>query len=259
MNQTKNPFEERWPQLLELFELGGPEKILGHIQASQDPIERRALFLMSSQRISNSQGVTRTLDDVITISRAAITEFCIQSSQETDTEERERRLEGANILSYNLAADLAPCWPEDSESRETRHYEEGIRCAEDCLEWRSLLQKGALPFSMAWWALGTHRCGLSDWTGACEAYEKSLEAAQVDAQENSSPTNVSPESSFSINIANGWLEFARWRGGDETSYNRFLEVIAAFRHQIDQKSESREDALIGIQQLETAALRLPGS
>ena len=258
MNQTTNPFEERWPQLLELFEVGGSEKVLSHIQTCQDLTERRALFLMSSHRISSSQGLTRKLDDVVTISRAAINEFCIQSSQETDKEQRERRLEGANILSYNLAADLAPCWPEDTEPREVRHYNEGIRCAEDCLEWRSLLQKGALPFSMAWWALGTHRCGLSDWKGACEAYEKSLEAAQIDAQENSTPATVSPESSFSINIANGWLEFARWRGGDETSYDRFLEVIAAFRSQIDQNSNAREDALIGIQQLETAASRLPG-
>lgn len=259
MNQTTNPFEERWPELEELYSQRGIQQLIAHIHQSDDSLERRALFLMSSQRISSGQGLSRSLDDVIGICRAAIEEFSSQAAAETDPEERDRRLDGANILSYNLAADLAPCWPEDTEPRTTEHFEEGIRCAEDCLEWRSLLNKGALPFHMAWWALGAHRCGLRDWEGACEAFEKSLEAAQTDAQQHSTPTAVGPESSFLINIASGWLEFARWRCGDESSYERFLVVIGAFRSRIEQGGEGKEDAIIGIEQLETAALRMPGS
>ncbi|MGE4618743.1 MAG: hypothetical protein AAEJ04_02925, partial [Planctomycetota bacterium] len=122
-----------------------------------------------------------------------------------------------------------------------------------------VLQKGALPFHMAWWALGTHRCGLGYWKEACEAFEKSLEAARIDAMENSAPTDIGSESSFLINIAHGWLEFARWRSGDESSYERFLQVIGAFTQRIKENKEGKEEALMGLQQLETAARRMPGS
>ncbi|MGE4602221.1 MAG: hypothetical protein AAEJ65_04895 [Planctomycetota bacterium] len=259
MSQKTNPFEKFWPQLKELYCQQGLEKLIAHIHQSEDRPERRALFLMASQRISNGQGLSRSLDDVIGICRAAIDEFSCQAAAENDPEERSRRLDGANILSYNLAADLAPCWPEDTEPRTSEHFEEGIRCAQDCLDWREILEKGALPFHLAWWAMGAHLCGLGDWNGACEAFEKSLEAARIDAQENSTPDDVGPESSFVINISIGWLEFARWRSGDQSSYDRFLEVISAFRSRIEQDDEGKDEAITGIGQLETAALRMPGS
>ena len=259
VNPNDNPFEDKWPQLLQIYSDQGVQQLISHIQLSEDLLERRALYLMASQRISQGYDLSRTLDDVIVICRTAIDEFSAQASQETDPEQRSRRLDGANILSYNLAADLAPCWSDDPEPRTREHFEEGIRCAQDCLEWRTVLKKGALPFHMAWWALGVHRCGIKDWHGACEAFEKSLEAAHIDAQENSTPTSVSPEASFLINIANGWLEFARWRSGDQSSYERFLEVICAFTNRVEQGADDKEDALTGIQQLETAARRMPGS
>jgi hypothetical protein len=112
---------------------------------------------------------------------------------------------------------------------------------------------------MAWWALGAHRCGLADWSGAIAAFESSLEAARDDAKESASPIEVGPHASFLINIATGWLEFARWRGGDKTSYDRFLQVISAFSEIAKRNDDDHADSMLGIQQLETAASRLPGS
>ncbi len=256
MNQPRNPLEDRWPAMQEIYSMQGVAELLRFIDGHDDLLERRGMFLMASQRISSGQGVSRTLDDMIQVSRAAIDEFTSQSEAQSDPDEKERRLDGANILSYNLAADLAPCWPEDEEPRLERHFSEGIRCATDCLRWREELSKGPVPFSMAWWALGAHRCGISDWTGACEAFQNSLDAAKDHASEMNEVTEAGPGASFSINIATGWLEFARWRSGDESSYDRFLKVIGAFSQVASQDGDLQDDALLGIQQLETAATRL---
>jgi hypothetical protein len=256
MTQTTNPFEQLWPELSEIYLQSGIVSLIDHIGAKSEPRQRRGLFLMASQRISAGQDLPRTLADLVAISRAAIDEFAAQAEVESDAEERDRRLDGANILSYNLAADLAPCWPEDPEPRTDDHFRAGIRCAEDCLRWRSELNKGAVPFHMAWWALGAHRCGLADWSGAIVAFESSLDAARDHAKESASPLEVGPDASFLINIATGWLEFARWRGGDKTSYDRFLQVISAFSEIAKRNDDDHADSMLGIQQLETAASRL---
>ncbi|MDE0959250.1 MAG: hypothetical protein OSB09_00555 [Planctomycetota bacterium] len=259
MPQLTNPFEPLWPEMSEIYLQSGVVSLIDHIGSKSEPMQRRGLFLMASQRISAGQNLSRSLSDLIAISRAAIDEFATQAESETDRDERARRLDGANILSYNLSADLAPCWPEDPEPRTVDHYQEGIRCAEDCLRWRSELNKGAVPFHMAWWALGTHRCGLADWSAAVEAFGKSLEAAQDNARESATPVEGGPDASFLINISTGWLEFARWRGGDKTSYDRFLKVIDAFSQIARRNDDDHADSMLGIQQLETAASRLPTS
>ena len=256
MNQNGNPFESMWPQLSGIYQVEGVSALIDFIRSREPLLERRGLFLMASQRISSGQDLSRTLDDIVAISRAAIGEFATQAELETDPDEKSRRLDGANILSYNLAADLAPCWPDDDEPRTLEHYQEGIRCADDCLRWREELNKGPVPFSMAWWALGAHRCGMSDWNGASKAFEMSLEAAREFARESDENTEAGPQASFSINIATGWLEFARWRSGDKSSYDRFLKVIGAFSQVVQRGEEEQGDALLGIQQLETAAKRL---
>lgn len=258
MNSQPNPYEENWPVLKEIFESDGAEALVTFITSRSELLERRALFLMSSQRISRGQDLARNLDDVITISRAAIDEFHRQSTIDDEPEQARLRLEGANILSYNLAADLAPCWVDDDENREKRHFEEGLRCAQDCIRWREQLEKGAVALSMAWWAEGVHNAGLGSWGLACESFQSALDAAKDDARENGAPETVGPDSSFSVNIASGWLEFARWRNGDSTSYDRFLEAMGAFSKQIDREDEGRDEALIGVQQLQIAAQRLSG-
>lgn len=258
MNQQPNPYEEQWPVLKDIFETEGAEAVVAFIDSRTELLERRALFLMSSQRISRGQDLARNLDDVITVSRAAIDEFHHQSTIDDEPEQARLRLEGANILSYNLAADLAPCWVDDDEKREERHFNEGLRCAEDCIQWREELEKGAVAISMARWAEGVHHAGLGSWGLACDSFQFALDAAIDDARENGAPETVGPNSSFSINIASGWLEFARWRNGDSSSYDRFLDAMGAFSKQIDRDDEGRDEALVGVQQLQIAAQRLPG-
>ena len=103
---------------------------------------------------------------------------------------------------------------------------------------------------------GVHNAGLD--AGDSPVNSVRLDAAKDDARENGAPETAGPDSSFSVNIASGWLEFARWRNGDSTSYDRFLEAMGAFSKQIDREDAGRDEALIGVQQLQIAAQRLPG-
>ena len=67
MNSQPNPYEENWPVLKDIFESDGAEALVTFITSRTELLERRALFLMSSQRISQGQDLARNLDDVITI------------------------------------------------------------------------------------------------------------------------------------------------------------------------------------------------
>jgi len=51
--------------------------------------------------------------------------FCAASEAAPDDQAREGLLQGASILSYNLSADLADCWPGDTLERTRAHFEAG--------------------------------------------------------------------------------------------------------------------------------------
>src|SRR5205085_6436120 len=59
------------------------------------------------------------------------------------SEEDDRALDSYNAMSFNLAADLADCWPNDESPRQQRYFEAGLRAAEDCVRWRNELNKPA--------------------------------------------------------------------------------------------------------------------
>ena len=82
--------------------------------------------------------------------------FCAASEAAPDDQAREGLLQGASILSYNLSADLADCWPGDEKERTRAHFEAGLAAAKDCVRWREELQNPPGTLSMAWWAKGMH-------------------------------------------------------------------------------------------------------
>ena len=71
MNIQQNPFEDRWPLLKEMFETDGAQALVTFISAREDLLERRALFLMASQRISQGQDLSRGL---LSLSRQDLSE-----------------------------------------------------------------------------------------------------------------------------------------------------------------------------------------
>lgn len=254
----EHPFAEHWPALLQLAESGGIPAVVSHIEAQEDPQQRRGLFSLASGKLSREEWPGRSLDSTIEIARAAIAEGVRQAEAETDPIEAGKRTDFANVLSYNLSADLADCWPNDERPREKRHFEAGLAAAEDCLRWREQLGKGPFPFSIAWWAHGMHALSLGDAARATESFEKSLHAAQEVARGDERATDAGADATFGVNLGVGYLGLARMRAGDPEGQTMFDSALAGFAAQKESHPEEELDADFGVSQLHTAELRTRG-
>ena len=106
-------FKEHWPSMRTACEEDGTEGLIGKILAYEDDLERRVLFMFARQGISDPSWELGDFDLLIAVADAGIAEFLRQAEAAEDDETRAKPTDGANVISYNLAADLADCWPGD--------------------------------------------------------------------------------------------------------------------------------------------------
>jgi hypothetical protein len=190
------------------------------------------------------------LDGYVDVAKAGIAEGFKQSEAASDKETAGKRTDYANMLSYNLSADLADCWPGDDVPREKRHFEVGLKAAEDCVKWREELSKGPFPFSIAYWAKGIHQLSLGDNEGALDSFSKSFNYAVEHAKAEGVNTDVSQEGDFGVILEAGYIGIVEMAGGIEGGKEHYEEAIAAYRAQIDNIPDKKDDAQFGIDQLE---------
>jgi hypothetical protein len=247
-------FNEHWPQMAEAAERDGAAGVREFIAGFDDELERRVLFMFARQGLGNSEWEGKSFDLLIEVAEAGIEELLRQAEAAPDKETRNKRIDGANVISFNLAADLADCWPGDDLPREQRHFERGLQAAEDCLKWREMLGKPAGPFSMAFWVHGMHALSLGDTETAIASFESSLENARQAAEDEGVSTEIAPESTFGVILEAGYLGLARWKAGEDGGQELYDEAIAAFTAQLGDESKA-EDAQFGIDQLETVKAR----
>jgi tetratricopeptide (TPR) repeat protein len=256
MAEEKEFPESEWPQLQELMEDGGAEAVVGYISAIEDPQRRRKLFVFAHQGFAYRDWEGKNLDALVTVVEAGIAEYLAQAGEAAADDERDKLLDGANIEAYNLAADLAPCWPGDELPRSNRHFEKGVELAERCLDWRHELEKGPAPFSMAWWALGTHQLFLGDYEEAADAFTKALDYAVLDAQAREEPIECAAGSDFSVLLNMGYLGLARWAAGDADGETLYRDALEAFNGTVVGHPDKSDDAEFGIAQLELVQSRV---
>jgi hypothetical protein len=115
-----------------------------------DGIERRVLYMFVRQGL-----LSKGLDLYISVARAGIDTFLAAAEAEEASELRDARIDGANIIAYNLSADLADCWEDDGLTRRSEHFAVGAEMADRCIAWRKQLSKPAWSRSVAHWARGT--------------------------------------------------------------------------------------------------------
>lgn len=252
---AEHPFAEHWPHLLAVAESGGVPAVIREIEKHDAPETRRGLFSLAFGKLSGDEWSGSSLDATLEIAREAIAEGIRQSEAEKDPIEAGKRIEFSNVLSYNLSADLADCWPSDERPRETHHFEAGLAAAEDCLRWREQLGKGPSPFSIAWWAHGMHSLSLGRAKQATESFQKSLDAAREVAQGEDRAIEAGANASFGVNLGVGYLGLARMRAGDPEGKLLFESAIAGFEAQKKAHPEEELDADFGISQLHTAETR----
>jgi hypothetical protein len=172
------------------------------------------------------------------------------------SEEDDKTLDAYNAMSYNLSADLADCWPDDPVAREQRHFELGLRAAEDCVRWRNELNKPPRSFSIAYWAKGMHLLSLGHYSGAVKSFNLGLGFALRAAQDAGKLAPLGPESTFDVLLSTGYLGLAELLDGQTAGQVRYDGAVHAFEQQVergtrDGDAELKEDAEFGIAQLET--------
>jgi len=255
--------EVHWERLRQEMEEHGPEGVIRFI-GSFEPKERLNLYSFA-QRAFNSREFNvrgwggekrgKNFDDYIEVAQAGIAEAMRQSEEATEEERKFNLKDFGNMMSYNLAADLAHCWPGDEMPREQKHFEIGLKAAENCIRWREELNKPASRRSMACWARGMHQISLGNPAAAADSFELALDYSLQDAAENNRPGGISPESSFDTILDSGYLGIAEALMGKPEGRERYIEACRIFRTQAEQFEDKKEDATFGLEQLETVEKR----
>jgi tetratricopeptide (TPR) repeat protein len=242
--------EIHWDEMRKLMEKEGPDAVIEFIAGFDDAEQRRKLFSFGRFAFAMNEWEGKNLDAVVAVANAGIAEGLRQAEAATSAEESAKLVDYANVMSYNLSADLAECWPGDTLPRDRRHFEAGLKAADDCIRWREELGKGPGPFAMAYWAKGMHQLSLGDVDGAVENFEKSFDYNVEAAKEEGELTEVSAEAGFGLILAEGYVGLARWAGGDEKGKGRYEVAVAAFREGAEKYPEKKDDFQFGVDQLE---------
>ncbi len=237
--------------LLQRLATDGSAGVVSFIDAFPEPSQRRQLYSLAQRKLPPTH-----LDALTAVGRAGIAEALRQAASETEAADAAKRRELANVLSFNLAAALAECWPDNPTPRERHHLEAGLAAAEDCLRWRSELGKGVGRSSIAWWVRGVHELSLGHSADAVRSFGEAREAARRAA--TAAPAEVAPGGDFSFLLATGYLGLAQLAAGADGGRKAFDSACAAFEAGASGDDEAAEDAKFGLGQLRCYAARLAG-
>jgi hypothetical protein len=254
-----HPMEERWPELKKAMETGGGQAVLDLIRTEQDPGQRLGLYSFAQGSFSVRDWKRKSFDAQIELVRGAMQDalkIADQIRAGGDDEKADRVADFANVLSYNLSADLAFCWPGDDRPRSKEHFEAGLAAAEECLYWRRILKKSAAPFAMAWWAKGIHELFLGRHDAALESMQEAQETGREASKDAGRSTEIDADASFLFLINAGALALAELCATQLKAQEHYDLVIQAFVAQKQKRPAEAEDAQFGIDQLELAKARL---
>ena len=243
-----DPMQQHRAVMRELLDTDGPLAIINYVQGfDSDPL-RRVLYIASNNVIAPPDFDGKELEALIVVSDSGLAEMDRQLEEADDDEERAGILHAAHIVGYNLAAELADCWPNDDLPRAPAHHERGVRAANECLRISEAAGRPG-PIANDYWVRGIHELALGQTESAIQSWAQGSEYAVDAARANGQPAEAGPEGTFLVNLTSGYLGLARWIGGDDAGENTYETSVAAFRTQLDDP-ERAEDAGVGLGQLE---------
>lgn len=239
--------EDFAPQIDRLLREEGSAGVIAFIRDLSHASARLPLWTLAQERARAMSDLD--LSDVMAIGQAAVDEAQAQAEAVADPEAREKLLDRANVMSYNLSAALADCWPDDARPRHRVHLEAGLSAAESCLRWRRELRKGPRPFSIAWWAKGIHLLALGRTEEALEAFEESLRHAEDFARSEGASVARDATGHWMVLLSWGYVALARdlVRGSDELD-----DVLAALDAAAARRPDEADDLTFCAAQLRCA-------
>jgi hypothetical protein len=256
---TEKEFPENyWEELKRLMERDGPRAVTDFINGFPDDTERRKLYAFSNGAFTMREWSGKNFDGLVEVVEEGIAEGLRQAEAAGDAETRAKRTDYANVMSYNLSANLAECWPGDEDPRERRHFEKGLELAKRCVAWREELKKGPGPFSMAYWARGMHNLSLGEADAAREDFQKSFDYAVQNAKSEGNVPECAPGGDFSVVLGYGYLGLARIAAGETAGEETYKKALDAFQATVDGFPDQKDDARFGLDQLRWVERRVLG-
>ncbi len=248
MSEELNFADSHLEEMKASYESGGSVAVIAYIAGFSSLDEREVLYRISREKLMFAD--KNDLDSLMAVARAGVMDFIAAS--ETSQQSGDKVLSDkykaiANIASYNLAADLAECWPNDTAQRSLRHFEAGLAAAINCLQWGTDLKKGPWSFSMAWWAKGAHELSLSKFADAVDSFNESKDFAFIAANEQSKD----PTTDFGCILAGGYVGMALEITGGNQGRPMFDAACTAFEALVPLGGEVSEDSQFGLDQLNT--------
>jgi hypothetical protein len=239
-------------ELRAAHERGGPAEVIRQMRAVDDPESRRALYQVAQRTFGPRDWPGKSLDAMITIVSACIEETLEQARAAKSPEAARDITDFANRMSYNLSADLAECWPEDTTPREPRHFEAGLRAAEECVRWRRELGKAPDRRAMGYWAVGMHQLSLGNLHESLGAFDTATGLAR-EAVAGTGKEEIKPGGDFGVILYAGYAGIVRWKLGDPRGRAEYERACEAFQGPASRSEEEKEDAEFGFAQLRYVA------
>jgi hypothetical protein len=253
---SNDELDLRWTELRHILDKSGIAACIAAIRSETDNARRNQLYRLAVRKLGGGVGATSAdLDAMITIGDNGIRDLLGIASSCTDEAAQWEDL--ANILAYNLSANLCDCWG-DGDSRERKHFEAGLGYADQALELRRKLNKGPGPFSMAYWARGKHLLSLGKPTEAAAVFRECLACEDAMARESGmDPSVIESAPSGALN-ARAFLGLSLLSAGDPAGKGMLGEALAVLRTRSAEgegEGEAKDDAQVYRDQVEESLKR----
>jgi len=207
--------------LTQRFLAEGLEGIDSQIDRSHtDALHRFTVLNSVRKAIDTSYIGDQTLDKMLEIYEACIAEALSIAGDD------EELIEYANVMSYNLAANLADCWDDATEPRTTKHFKAGLQAANRCLQLRTQLNKPPFSFAMAYFVLGVHEYSLQNYSKAEKAWVSKLDNELLALEKP-----AAAENDLNVLLSQGLIGLARWSSGadNDAAYRQSMRDLDAVR------------------------------
>jgi hypothetical protein len=249
MTDDLNP-EEHWDELRRRMEAGGPRDVARYI-TDFAPEERKKLYSFAQKAFAQRDWAGKSFEGLIEVVRTGMDDAQTMANRSTDPEQAWKWTEHANILAFNLSADLCDCWPGErgSPPRERHHFETGLRLAEDCVRWRRELGKPPERRALAYWAVGMHHLSLGQPHEALGAFVAAAGLAAADRKAAGLPHTVEPGGDFAVVLYHGYTAIAGIVLGEAGGREQLERALHAFKETVARFPDKKEDAQFGLDQL----------
>jgi hypothetical protein len=239
----KEQLEQFWNQIETL----NTDKIVSFVKEQNvDQQEKFQLFSMIQRKFYDLHAQSITLEDYGQFILDIVDTYKAEASL---FEEPNTLLHFANVMLYNLSADMAECWAEESYVKTSGCFEIGLKAALDCLHLRVQLQKDDASFAMAYWAVGMHQLSLHRNEESLESFKTAFNYS-VNSSNVASVFELTAENSFSDILYAGYLGIASVVNELAEGEKIYDFAIKLFEQQIIDDEKKKGDAAFGIKQLE---------